>query len=115
MKLKRRIIFILIVVSQSCSNKHIISKDNQWLYGKTYFAITKTVIDPELGGPDFVNFVSKDIVELKNGDILSKVNLSFVENKIVLYNDNTKRKITFGIINENCLVDSNNVKWKSIN
>ncbi len=88
------------------------ANDHEWIYGKTFIPEGSANIDPALGGPDFLTFKSKDIIELKTGDIVSDVQASFEGNKIILEDKTNGTKRIFSMVN-NSYLEENGIKWNT--
>ena len=89
----------------------LVKKQNyNWLYGKTFIQEGSQNIDPQLGGPAFLKFVTKDNIDLKTGDIVAKVKATFDDNKITLEGITHGRKRIFTIVNDTYLLE-NGIKW----
>ena len=83
----------------------------KWLIGKKFVQSGYKFTDPELGGPGFVQFITKERVLLKIGDIAVDVEPKYEGEKITLINKYTNSKITFTIIDNNYLIDNFGDKW----
>ncbi len=87
--------------------------DHNWIYGRTYTQEGIPNENPELGGLDFLRFESKEVIELKTGDIVNRVKAKFIGDTIILTDELTNSNSTFKIINNECLIDQYGVKWKT--
>lgn len=88
-------------------------QDYSWIYGKTFIQEGSENIRPELGGAAFLRFESKEIIDLKTGDIVARMKATFDGDKITLTNKTVPRKRTFTIINNEYLQDEHGLKWKT--
>lgn len=127
MKLRTKSIIVTLVISIVSCNKNISLNaiDNtsssvnvdvdeskyDWLYGKRFVQQTLKKIEPELGGSNFIEFQSNEIIELKQGDIVTMVKIKFNEDKIIVTDKQTGNKKTFTIVDNNFLEDEYQLKW----
>jgi heat shock protein HslJ len=88
-------------------------KSYNWLYGKTFVQVGVKTFDPVLGGPDFLEFKSKKIIELKTGDIVSRMKVTFEEDKIILEDQYLSVKRIFTIVKNSYLLDENGLEWRA--
>ncbi len=91
----------------------VMEQDYSWIYGKTFIQEGSETIHPTLGGAAFLRFESKEIIDLKNGDIVSRMKATFDGDKITLTSKTVPRKRTFTIINNEFLQDEYGLKWKA--
>ena len=87
--------------------------DHNWIYGRTYTQEGIPNENPELGGLDFLRFESKEVIELKRGDIVGRVKAKFIGDTIILTDELTNSNSTFKIVNKECLLDKYGIKWKT--
>jgi hypothetical protein len=85
--------------------------DHNWIYGKTFTQEGIADKNPELGGLDFLRFESKEVIELKTGDIVDRVKAEFVKDTIIITSETTNSKSTFAIVNNEYLIDKFGKKW----
>jgi hypothetical protein len=85
--------------------------DHNWIYGKTFTQEGIADKNPELGGLDFLRFASKEVIELKTGDIVDRVKADFVGDTIIITTEMTNSKSTFEIVNNEYLIDKFGKKW----
>ncbi|MCC6726287.1 MAG: hypothetical protein IT258_17400 [Saprospiraceae bacterium] len=88
------------------------TNNHDWIYGKTFIQEGSDNIDPALGGANFLTFKSKDVIELKTGDIVSNVQASFEGDKIILEDKTLGTKRIFNIVN-NSYLEENGIKWNT--
>jgi hypothetical protein len=88
-----------------------VKPENRWIFGKTFIQKGSENLSPELGGAAFVNFESKDKIELKTGDIVSRMKATFDGNKITLEDLAMKTTRTFTSVNNEYLLDESGLKW----
>jgi len=87
------------------------SDDYKWLIGKKFVQSGYKFTDPELGGPGFVQFISKERVVLKIGDIAVDSKPKYNGEKISIVNEYTNSEIVFTIIDNKYLIDNFGDKW----
>lgn len=80
--------------------------------GKTFDQIVQSEADPELGGPGFIKFNSKNNTHIKFGDIVFIYNFKISSNKIIFEELNTKEVLEFSILSKNKLKDKYGVIWE---
>lgn len=85
--------------------------DYAWIFGKTFIQEGSESNRPEYGGPAFLKFISENTADLKTGDIVSRMNVSFEGDKILLTDQAVSKKRTFTITDDQHLLDEKNGKW----
>ena len=80
--------------------------------GKTFDQIVESADNPELGGPGFIKFISKNNTQIKFGDIILIYKYRIANNKIIFEELNTKEVLEYSILSKNKLKDKYGIIWE---
>lgn len=106
-------LLLISILTLSCIKSSTSDSFNDAFFlGKTFDQIVDSEINPELGGPGFIKFNSKNNTHIKFGDIVFIYNFRISANKIVFEELNTKEVLEFSILSKNKLKDKYDVIWE---
>lgn len=110
-------IFFILMSLKACNSaktplERVIDVDKKWLISKQFTQENQAIIDPILGGPDFIKFENEKEASLKMGDMVLQYTYTIKNDSIFLSSLMSERKVKFKIDNQETIIDTYHLKWK---